>query len=89
MVHQLGAHLEDDVCVLQEDSQECFLELATTLDGAFVTINSNSKTSSEVRCQANSSIQHCYQRQSHLSIVLADLEQPTHSWSKRVYATSD
>lgn len=48
MLHCLGQQQTDDQCILQEDQPECFLELATTNDGAYVTINSNAKTASEV-----------------------------------------
>lgn len=37
-----------DACLLLEADPERFLELGRTKDGAYVTINSNSKTSSEV-----------------------------------------
>lgn len=47
MKHRLGEPQEKDVCVLQEDNEDCFLALAMT-DSAYVTINSNSKTASEV-----------------------------------------
>ncbi len=49
MKHRLGEQQEEDVCLLQEDNEDCFLALAMT-DGAYVTINSNSKTASEVIC---------------------------------------
>ena len=55
MVHHIGTKQEEDVCLLQEDDKRCCLELATTLDGTYVTINSNSKTSSEVGAQKLSS----------------------------------
>lgn len=48
MRHTLGTPQETDACILQEDKEDCFLELATTSDNAFITINSNSKTASEV-----------------------------------------
>ena len=48
MLHHLGQQQAADQCTLQEDQPECFLELATTNDGAYVTINSNAKTASEV-----------------------------------------
>lgn len=48
MLHRLGQRQAADQCVLQEDNPECFLELATTSDGAYITINSNAKTASEV-----------------------------------------
>ncbi|KAL0053370.1 hypothetical protein WJX82_004848 [Trebouxia sp. C0006] len=47
MKHRLGEQQEKDVCLLQEDNEDCFLALAMT-DGAYVTINSSSKTASEV-----------------------------------------
>ncbi len=47
MKHRLGEQQEKDVCLLQEDNKDCFLALAMT-DGAYVTINSSSKTASEV-----------------------------------------
>ena len=48
MLHVLGQSQQQDQCLLIEDKEDCFLELTKTLDGAYVTINSNSKTSSEV-----------------------------------------
>ena len=48
MLHMLGGAQQHDQCLLTEDREDCFLELAMTLDGAYVTINSNSKSSSEV-----------------------------------------
>lgn len=48
MRHTLGMPQETDACIVQEDKEDCFLELATTTDNAFITINSNSKTASEV-----------------------------------------
>ncbi len=47
MKHKVGEQQEQDVCLLQENNEDCFLALAMT-DGAYVTINSNSKTASEV-----------------------------------------
>ena len=44
-----GAGLCGDTCLLEEADVERFLELGRTKDGAYVTVNSNSKTSSEVR----------------------------------------
>lgn len=38
-----------DVCLLEEADPQRFLELSRTKDGAYVAINSNSKTDSEVR----------------------------------------
>ena len=52
MVHSVGAPQQEDVCILQEDREDCFLALSSTLDGAYVTVNSSSKTSSEVIAQA-------------------------------------
>ena len=49
MLHSLGHQQADDKCILQEDDHGCFLELAATSDGQYVTINSNAKTASEVR----------------------------------------
>ena len=40
---------EPDVCLLEEPDPRRFLELTRTKDGAYVTVNSNSKTDSEVR----------------------------------------
>ena len=37
-----------DTCMLLESDPERFLELGRSKDGAYVTVNSNSKTSSEV-----------------------------------------
>ena len=37
-----------DTCLLLESDPSRFLELGRTKDGAYVTVNSNSKTSSEV-----------------------------------------
>lgn len=48
MLHRLGQQQAADRCILQEDQPDCFLELATTSDGAYITINSNAKTASEV-----------------------------------------
>ena len=48
MLHRLGQQQATDHCILQEDQPECFLELAATNDGAYITINSNAKTASEV-----------------------------------------
>jgi len=45
--HRLGEQQEKDVCLLEEDNEDCFLALAMT-DSAYVTINSNSKTASQV-----------------------------------------
>lgn len=50
MLHRLGQQQASDQCILQEDHPECFIELATTSDGAYITINSNAKTASEVGC---------------------------------------
>ena len=56
MKHRLGEHQNKDTCLLQEDKEDCFLALAMT-DGAYVTINSNSKTTSEVtRAETNSTV---------------------------------
>lgn len=43
-----GAGSGRDEVLLQEADPSCFLHLGRTKDGAFLTINSNSKTSSEV-----------------------------------------
>ena len=51
MLHSLGQQQKQDRCILREDKPECFLELATTNDGAYVTLNSNAKTASEVCTQ--------------------------------------
>ena len=48
MLHWLGQPQEKDECLLHEQHEDCFLELAMTLDGKYVTINSSTKTSSEV-----------------------------------------
>ena len=48
MLHCLGQQQAADQCILQEDQPECFLEVAATNDGAYITINSNAKTASEV-----------------------------------------
>lgn len=48
MLHRLGQQQAADQCILQEDQPACFLELAATNDGAYITINSNAKTASEV-----------------------------------------
>ena len=48
MLHCLGQPQATDRCILQEDQPECFLELAATNDGAYITVNSNAKTASEV-----------------------------------------
>ena len=48
MLHHLGQQQAADHCILQEDQPECFLELAATNDGAYITINSNAKTASQV-----------------------------------------
>lgn len=48
MLHRLGQQQAADQCILQEDQPECFLELASTNDGAYITINSNAKSASEV-----------------------------------------
>ena len=47
MLRHLGTE-EADVCLLAEPDQQRFLELSRTKDGAYVAINSNSKTDSEV-----------------------------------------
>lgn len=49
MLHYLGQPQQQDQCLLHEAKQDCFLELAMTLSGSYVTVNSNTKTSSEVR----------------------------------------
>jgi protease II len=43
-----GAGSGRDEVLLQEADPSCFLHLGRTKDGALLTINSNSKTSSEV-----------------------------------------
>ena len=48
MLHRLGQPQEEDECLLHEQHEDCFLELGMTLDGEYVTINSSTKTSSEV-----------------------------------------
>ena len=48
MLHRLGQQQATDHCILQEDQPECFLELTATNDGAYIIINSNAKTASEV-----------------------------------------
>ncbi|KAL3150348.1 hypothetical protein ABBQ32_000191 [Trebouxia sp. C0010 RCD-2024] len=54
MLHRLGQQQAADRCILQEDQPDCFLELATTSDGAYITINSNAKTASEVHLLSTS-----------------------------------
>lgn len=58
MLHMLGEAQQHDLCLLTEDREDSFLELAMTSDGAYVTINSNSKSSSEVWQTFNSHSKH-------------------------------
>ncbi|KAF9105107.1 hypothetical protein BGX29_000677 [Mortierella sp. GBA35] len=47
--HQVGTPQEEDVLVFQEDDDSIFVDVGSTKDQKFVTINGNSLSSSEVR----------------------------------------
>lgn len=47
--HQVGTPQEDDILVFQEDDDSIFVDVGSTKDQKFVTINGNSLSSSEVR----------------------------------------
>lgn len=47
--HQVGTPQESDVLVFQEDDDSIFIDVGSTKDQRFVTINGNSLSSSEVR----------------------------------------
>ncbi|KAG0201547.1 hypothetical protein BGX28_005665 [Mortierella sp. GBA30] len=47
--HQVGTQQEDDILVFQEDDDSIFVDVGSTKDQRFVTINGNSLSSSEVR----------------------------------------
>ncbi|OAQ29467.1 hypothetical protein K457DRAFT_75025, partial [Linnemannia elongata AG-77] len=47
--HKVGTPQEDDILVFQEDDDSIFVDVGSTKDQKFVTINGNSLSSSEVR----------------------------------------
>ncbi|KAF9149352.1 hypothetical protein BG015_008864 [Linnemannia schmuckeri] len=47
--HQVGTPQQDDILVFQEDDDSIFVDVGSTKDQKFVTINGNSLSSSEVR----------------------------------------
>ena len=49
MLHRIGRPQQEDTCILEERSPEHHLHVDRTKDWAFLTLNSNSKASSEVR----------------------------------------
>ncbi|XP_057777518.1 uncharacterized protein LOC130995998 [Salvia miltiorrhiza] len=46
---ELGSHFGDDAVILTENDSRFCLDIASTKDGNFITVNSNSRTSSEER----------------------------------------
>ncbi|KAL8533558.1 hypothetical protein ACS0TY_009817 [Phlomoides rotata] len=44
---KLGSHSEDDAIIFTEDDSRFCLDITSTKDGKFITVNSNSRTSSE------------------------------------------
>lgn len=50
--HCLGSSQSDDILVYQEDDDSIFVDVGSTKDQKFVTINGNSLSSSEVRVLA-------------------------------------
>ena len=50
--HRLGTPQSDDVCVLREDDERCYLGIELTRSERWIVIESASKTSSEVRLLA-------------------------------------
>lgn len=48
---QPGTPASEDVCILREDNPACFVELGRTKDWRLITLNANSKLSTQVRCR--------------------------------------
>lgn len=44
---KLGSHSGDDAVILTENDSRFCLDITSTKDGKFITVNSNSRTSSE------------------------------------------
>ncbi len=49
MLHKLGEHTDNDICIMEELDERFYLHVGRTKDYRFLTLNANSKTSSEVR----------------------------------------
>lgn len=48
MLHKVGERTEEDVCLMEEPDEQFYLHVGRTKDYKFLTLNANSKTSSEV-----------------------------------------
>ncbi|CAB3999080.1 Prolyl endopeptidase-like [Paramuricea clavata] len=48
--HEIGQDTSKDELIFEENDARFFVDVSCTKDGRFVTINSSSKTTSEVRC---------------------------------------